>query len=102
MNALLSPFSDLVSVASLEARLRADGCVKVGRCTSTECLWRAPNGRHLSAPNPEVYSLVPPDALETEGLRPAVTVGAVRGGQRNARTGEDPIQPRKDQSHAMG
>jgi hypothetical protein len=31
--------------------------------TKHTCKWRAPNGRHFHAPNPNVYSMVPQDTL---------------------------------------
>lgn len=53
---------DVVSTAALEAELLSLGCVKVN-ATDRTCIWRAPNGRHLSAPDPAKVYLVPTRSL---------------------------------------
>jgi len=64
MISVFNPDSDLITVAAIEGALVARACTKVGPCTKSGCLWRAPNGRHFTAPNPDTYKLVPPDTLE--------------------------------------
>jgi hypothetical protein len=65
---MISPYShisDLITVASIEERLKAEKCIKVTHGMKHTCLWQAPNRRYFHAPNPNVYSLVPPDTLDT-------------------------------------
>jgi hypothetical protein len=65
---MISPFnpdSDLISVRLIEDRLVKEGCEKVTHGMKHTCRWKAPNGRHFHVTNPNVYSLVPPDELET-------------------------------------
>lgn len=69
MISLFSPFSDLITVESIEARLVAEGCLKVTEGDRYTCRWRAPNGRHFHAPNPGRYSMVPPDTLDSVLMR---------------------------------
>ena len=63
MIAPLSPNHGLITVASIEGRLTALNCTKVTHGMKHTCKWRAPNGRHFHAPNPNVYSMVPQDTL---------------------------------------
>jgi hypothetical protein len=65
MIAPLSPTHGLITVASIEAELITLGCIKVvtNKGATHTSLWRAPNGRHFHAPNPDVYSKVPADTL---------------------------------------
>jgi hypothetical protein len=60
----LAPSSDLIKVTSIEQRLLNEGCSKIGPYVKTGCIWKAPNGRHFSAPNPGMYFMVPPDTLD--------------------------------------
>ena len=41
----------------------AEHCSKVTHGMKHSCKWRAPNGRHFHAPNPNVYSAVPGDTM---------------------------------------
>jgi hypothetical protein len=65
MIALLSPNHGLITVASIEDRLAALNCKKITHGAKHTCRWCAPNGRHFHAPNPNVYSMVPADTLES-------------------------------------
>ena len=58
-----NPDSDLISVSSIEERLISENCVKVSYGMKHSCKWRALNGRHFHAPNPNVYSAVPGDTM---------------------------------------
>ena len=69
-----SPFSDLISVSSIEDRLVAEHCTKVTHGVKHSCKWRAPNGRHFHAPNPNVYSAVPGDTMGSVLRRLAVVM----------------------------
>lgn len=74
---MISPFnpaSDLIAVTSIEERLVAEHCTKVTHGIKHNCLWRAPNGRHFHAPNPNVYKLVPPDMLDSAVKRLALVM----------------------------
>jgi hypothetical protein len=64
MISVFNPDSDLISVISIEDVLSDRGCVKIGHCTKRGCVWIAPSGKHLTAPNPATYSKVPPDTLD--------------------------------------
>jgi hypothetical protein len=48
----------------LEAVLSEAGCVKTIRRTARACIWRAPNGRRFSAPDPSTVYLVPTRSQE--------------------------------------
>ena len=79
---MISPFnpaSDLITVSSIEDRLLAEHCTKVTYGLKHTCMWRAPNGRHFHAPNPNVYKLVPPDMLASalKRLRIVMSLPAV-------------------------
>jgi hypothetical protein len=58
-----NPNSDLIPVASIEARLLSENCTKVSYGMKHSCKWRALNGRHFNAPNPNIYSAVPGDTM---------------------------------------
>lgn len=58
-----NPDSNLISVSSIEDRLLSENCVKVTYGMKHSCKWRALNGRHFHAPNPNVYSYVPGDTM---------------------------------------
>jgi hypothetical protein len=58
-----NPNGDLISVSSIEERLLSERCVKVSYGMKHSCKWRALNGRHFHAPNPNVYSAVPGDTM---------------------------------------
>jgi hypothetical protein len=59
----LNPNHGLIAVSSIEERLVALNCTKISHGTKHTCKWRAPNGRHFHAPNPNVYSMVPEDTF---------------------------------------
>jgi hypothetical protein len=55
-------------------RLRAEGCSKETHGSQHTCRWKAPNGRAFHAPNPNVYSLVPGDTMESVLTRLALVM----------------------------
>ena len=65
MIAPLSPNHGLIAVSDIENVLGALKCTKVTHGAKHSCKWRAPNGRHFHAPNPNVYSMVPKDMLDS-------------------------------------
>jgi hypothetical protein len=65
MIAQVTPGStDVIEVVALERELIAAKCAKTGQSTVTACIWKAPNGRHFSAPNPAKMYLVPTRSLD--------------------------------------
>ena len=59
MVAAVTPGGDVMEAAALETLLAKAGCTKTDRRTDRTCIWRAPNGRHFSAPDPRKVYLVP-------------------------------------------
>jgi hypothetical protein len=53
------------TVSSIEDRLIELKYTKKTYGTKHTCFWTAPNGRAFHAPNPNVYSMVPADTMES-------------------------------------
>jgi hypothetical protein len=70
----LNPNHGLILVSDIEEALIALGCTKVGHGIKQACKWRAPNGRHFHAPNPNVYKMVPVDTLGTTIQRATIVM----------------------------
>lgn len=56
--------SPTLTVEALEEELKLLGCTKTEKHTETTCIWRTPNGRHFSVPDPAKMYLVPTETRE--------------------------------------